>query len=401
MKFLIKIIENYYWAFFLISILSFLHFRDLGFLLTITIVFCSLYCFRNIEKYVIVDYFVCFYLFYTLISCLFSNYNFELYFYGIKYQVVYTLLYFVGRSHLVTREGLYGNFEKPLLIAFFIGLVLYVWQPAWYIAPKLENLSEYATEASYHEMTRLSSIWPHSYFVGYSSAFYIMYVFKKYLIDREYDKYFMIKLSIATLCLFFAQQRVSITFSCIYILGLSLYSLRLGKEGWKIIKIIIAITLIGAGILYYLNNYAENSLLTYIVERSSSSDEGNFITDRIHMFDHFSKYVNLIGCGLGRFGHQSMKYYPDFIGDNEYMRILCELGYIGLFLILTIFLISIKRGLHAISYFSFELGVAFFFLFAMIGAAPLELGTLQPYLLWFCLGRLNTPSKTLQKLNIS
>ena len=78
------------------------------------------------------------------------------------------------------------------------------------------------------------------------------------------------------------------------------------------------------------------------------------------------------------------------IPDSDYIRVAAELGIFGLVLLLGICLYTLSCGLKIFKYAFFEFCTLCFCLVAMIGAAVWELGTLQPFLYWFCIGHIQS-----------
>ena len=66
----------------------------------------------------------------------------------------------------------------PIIAVSLIGLYLYLAQPSWYIAWKLQSTTEFSSESRILEMTRLSAFWQYPYWVSYGCA--LLYHYKLY-----------------------------------------------------------------------------------------------------------------------------------------------------------------------------------------------------------------------------
>ena len=120
---------------------------------------------------------------YQIVSFLFSDYRFETYYYGVKAQIMPMAFYFIGRNAVFRKDNKFlDNMKYPMMFAFIVGLVLYFWQPSWYIAKKTMELAQTASSHRYYEVTRLSSFWPWSYAMGYGALYFIMYFSKDILV---------------------------------------------------------------------------------------------------------------------------------------------------------------------------------------------------------------------------
>ena len=136
-------------------------------------------------------------------------------------------------------------------------------------------------------------------------------------------------------------------------------------------------------------NYLDVDFVDYILNRSVSYD-GNIVQDRFALFDKFIERLSLFGQGLGRYGHGAVEEGYLGIPDSDYVRIPAELGFFGLAMLMGICAYSLVSGFRIFKYAFFEVCTICFCLTAMIGAAVWELGTLQPFLYWFCIGHIQS-----------
>lgn len=380
-------VDNYYWLFVIVAIIDFFLSIDLDSILILGTLysFCVILVYNYTFKQF--DVLIFGWIFYQLLSVLFSSYDLQLFYYGIKLQIIPILFYFLGRSSLFSNNNLMEKAYYPLLISMLFGLYTYFLQPDWYLSKKMSFFGDdlgSVTSQSFYESTRLSSFWPWSYFMGYSSLLFIMYFFKELFKDKIKFK-FISFIIISILVLFFAQQRVSIVFFMIYIIFMFKFSGFSHKSRWYFAFAIFAS--VALGIFYVIVNYISPEYLNYILQRSVKSDN-SIVGSRFAMYlYHFS--ISLFGEGLGKYGHMAYYLHNSFaIGDNDYLRLIMELGVFGLIYLFIIYLYSFIRFIKFKKYFKFEIMVLFFFSCAMIGGTPLENSVMQPFFWWFCIGRL-------------
>ena len=109
------------------------------------------------------------------------------------------------------------------------------------------------------------------------------------------------------------------------------------------------------------------------------------------MFSRVLNNITLFGGGLGSEGHSMIYLYSkSSVADCDYLRILSEYGVIGAIILGGVIVLTIMKGLRNLRRNWFYLSSLAFLLVSMLGAAPLELYSLEPYMYWYCMGRINT-----------
>ena len=132
----------------------------------------------------------------------------------------------------------------------------------------------------------------------------------------------------------------------------------------------------------------EKEYIDFILNRSVNQ-EGNMVEDRIELFSKHIETITFWGTGLGRYSHNVMEFGYESITDCEYIRTPNELGIFGTAFFLFIAGLSlIKSWFNNKSLVTFEIMCVCFYLVAMIGATPLEGPGQQPYMMWYCLGKM-------------
>lgn len=405
-KFLVKIIAYYYW--WLVAIAASLMFgvRDVSSVLIVVVVAVLAMGVSSI-RWKAMDIIAFFFLIYSMITYFFAEYTYpmRLYYLGIRSQVVPMLFYFIARSKFFKSDDFFENIRAPLFFAMVVGVFFYFFQPAFYVAYKASviwanfdaNVNDLSGKLLY-EFTRMSSFWPHSYFIGYSSLFLFMYSSKKIVIDNCYKKFDLACFGLSFFCLFFAQQRVSIAFCLMFFFALTVYATfkRLPTRSF-LYALWVGAIIFGIGIFFVVMNFLDVDFLDYVLNRTVNY-QGSIVGDRLDMFSEFIKRLSFFGAGLGRYGHGAVELGYIGIPDSDYIRIPAELGIFGLVILMIICLGSLFNGIKLFKYAFFEICVICFALVAMLGAAVWELGTLQPFLYWFCIGHIQSKFERREEL---
>lgn len=212
---------------------------------------------------------------------------------------------------------------------------------------------------------------------------------KLFVFDRKPFKYFTLAIILSVTCLFLAQQRVSIAFLLVYMVLITFYARKANRDSYeKLIRIFIILALAILVLVFLFAFYVDSGYLEYILNRSSGY-EGNLVKDRFDLFASFMKNLSLTGTGLGSCGH-SVIYITGkaSVCDNDYYRIIVEYGYIGIVLIMSTIACFLLKGFKNISRNFFYVNILLFLLCSMIGACPLELSTLQPFMYWYAMGKI-------------
>jgi len=397
-KFFTGIIKHYYW--FLTAIAASLMFgvRDVSSLFILISVFVCIRCLPNI-KWNLFDGFVFVYILYCLCSYFVATYAYtpRLYYLGVRAEIVPILFYFMARSKQFQSDDFFENIRNPLVVAMLFGVYFYFFMPSYYMSYKMSvvwtTLNARVSDLSGHllyEMTRLSSFWPHSYFIGYSSLFLFMFMMKKIVVDDVYGKKDLFALFLSFFCLFFSQQRVSIAFCLLFFAGLTGYATLKKLKTRMILYALWFIAIVGGiGIFLLVTTFLDVDFVDYILNRSVNY-KGNMVGDRFDMFSFFTERLSLFGDGLGRYGHGANELGYKSIPDCDYIRIPAQFGFFGMGMLMTICFVSIYTGVRIFKFAFFEVCCLCFCLVAMLGAAPWELGTLQPFMYWFCIGHIQS-----------
>lgn len=112
-----------------------------------------------------------------------------------------------------------------------------------------------------------------------------------------------------------------------------------------------------------------------------------FLKDRTNIFRDFrTKEISLLGDGIGRYSHGAYFLGKSAITDQQYMKMLYEIGILGCIGYGFIFLVTILKGLRNIKGNIFELLIIAFYLVAMTGANCLAVFEQHIAIFWICCG---------------
>ena len=381
-----QFVNNYYLLFVIVGLTQMLGISGvwtiisyLSFLFALTIV-------TDLE-YSICDLLVCFFIIYSLSTYfLFGDYPIEIFIASIRDQIFPISFYFFARSKHMQDCQIMHNAIIPLVISFIIGFFLFFLSPSWYIDYRL-NGDYNRSIGNYYNLTRMSSFWSSSYFVGYSALFVIIYIISNTLFYNEKIRYYGIILLISFLALLFAQQRISIGFLGLFLIIACVYSLKNRIISPKLFFIyLFAIILLIMIVVILITTYMDEEYVTFVIERSTESEDG-MIEDRINLFEEYISSISFLGDGFGKYSHNAMLYDMPCISDCEYIRTPNEIGIFGMGLFLFIALSSFSLLTNRNRLLCFESFCLAFYLLAMIGATPLEVSQQQPFLLWYCIGK--------------
>lgn len=386
----VSVFNHWYGLLVLLGMTSMFGFRDWYSLCILLVLYISLISFKSIKKWKSLDYLVLTWLLYCLFTTIWTPVK-SLAYYAVKLEIIPILFYFIARGKYCGDDAFLRNMRIPLLFAFVSALFLFAFPPSWYVAYKTEGLEGISTSHAFFERTRLSGFWPWSYFIGYSTLFFIMWEVSGKVFRGENKRFFSIGILVALLCLFLAQQRASILGLLVFIVLVIVFRPR-GKKGqfafvWPILFAVI----VGAVLLYFfLTQYFDIGYLEYIIERSTgdSSDHLERVSERFSLFDSFVKRISFFGLGIGYVGHPAFDSGLEAVTDCDYIRIPTEYGILGAIILFTILISALLQGFKHIRHNFFYVSVLVFLFISMIGAAPLELTALGTYLYWYCIGRI-------------
>ena len=91
-----------------------------------------------IKKVTKIDFFILYSIFIIAFISLLQDYSFNLWYEGCHNQLYISLFFFVGRYSRMANNDIFDKAILPFLFTCFIGLLLYIMAPSWYIDYKMQ-----------------------------------------------------------------------------------------------------------------------------------------------------------------------------------------------------------------------------------------------------------------------
>lgn len=304
-------------------------------------------------------------------------------------QIAFMMFYFVGRN--LNIDKLYFFFEKslfPLAICCLVGIYCFLRPPQWYVSQLLIDNSEQINQYNYMEFFRLKSIFPSPYHIAYMCSFSSMYLLFKIYKEKRITKLYLLCLIIYPITMLYAMMRAPILLFLFSFFIAIYYYVMYYKRG-IILTYSIGILFTVILIFILLVSFIDATHVEYLISKFNSVTENSdtLVDNRINIGFTY----NLIGDGAGRHAIYADKYNPSTsIKDSEYVKLLVEQGYIGLFLLGGLFVLSLVKCVKYFKYLPFELCIIIFFLITMIGANPLSTADKHCFIIWLIIGRISS-----------
>ena len=251
-------------------------------------------------------------------------------------QGAFMTAYYIGKNLLV--EESYRVFYNALLPSFvcaILGLILYVYQPGWYMAQVKNPLSL--------EALRLRSIFPSPYTCTYLSFFLISYLLAgnfKLIPNLRIDlsnKIIVVLYFIFIVLLLFGMMRAPIVGVLISV-GLAVFhSLLINHQVKPLLTAIIFSFLFCAVGWLILDKCMDVESRDFLIKKFvvATDKDSDFLESRAQLF---VAEETLFGDGAGRHAIYSDDYQEFVIADTCYQRLKQEVGAVGLIFHLLLFL---------------------------------------------------------------
>ncbi|QUN06893.1 hypothetical protein KDN34_05450 [Shewanella yunxiaonensis] len=302
--------------------------------------------------------------------------NFE---YNLLNCVVFILLpqvVFFIFGFLVNINGL--SFVRRINTFFiFIGLLLFFFRPFRY-QEYLNSL--YGFGDGYLDNLRFLGILDNSMAMGSLALILtILYLFSSEL-KVEIGKYERYLVAFPILAVFLCLQRSAIGLLFIMLVLYSFYEMRRFSLK-KIFFIIIFCLCLFAFIYYDYESILASNVLLRLQSISSGFDRFNSISQ---IYDVSTTL--LLGLGLGASSHKGELWSAIHFFDNNYFRILSDLGLLGFMLFLSILLFAIERAFTKNSIFSLAVIVLYIIQAAFTNVFDLFYSS---FFFWYIIGLLS------------
>lgn len=304
-------------------------------------------------------------------------------------QGAFMAAYYIGSSmDINVTYKVFHNALLPGLVCAVLGLILYVYQPAWYLA----NIDNPATLESF----RLRSVFSSPYVLSYMSFFLLSYLFAldfKMLPAHYLDSVSLkVRISLYVILssiLMFCMMRAPIAGVLISLFVALLHAAFVRRKFSMLIYVAVSIIVLCIVIWNIIQRYMDMEAIMFLLNKFEVATDsgGDFYEQRANLFVADDTFW---GDGAGRHAIYAEQYNLDSIRDTCYQRLLQEVGYVGLILNLLLFGCIIIKCLRHYKYLGFELSIMIFLLISMIGADPLATPDKHCFLYWLIIGRVSS-----------
>ena len=328
------------------------------------------------------------------------NYDFSLWYLGCRTELYFTIFFFVGKHPAMQNKDILKKGLLPFIITCIIGLILYFFPQPWYIDYKMSIWSDQDDIGRFLEMSRLSAFWPYPYWVSYGCCIMYIYILSSsYRIGHITKKNISI-MSFIVLIVLLTQQRAPLimiaSVTILYCIIILLFQPQ--KSKWRMWNSIILLFVLLSSIVVFAYNIMGEDMRDRMFDKLEAfSEVTNFVEDRTANMnrDFRTKEVTFFGDGIGRYSHAAYFQGKSAITDQQYLKMLYEIGIIGCIGYAFILLTTIIRGLKNVQKNQFELLIIIFFLMAMTGANCLAVFEQHVAIFWLSCGLIFTKYKNL------
>ena len=315
-------------------------------------------------------------------------------------EIAYMMAYWIGKDgHYNFIQRIIINARKPLLIGCRVGIYCFLFQPAWYLN-RIEDTLLFWYEGSVStgtilEQMRLRSFYngpyPISYICSIALVLEVFLLLNKSSISLhqyKYLKYLKIYMLLLVVTLILTMMRAPIMSAFVGVLLAIYYSMRYSKIN------IISFKFWGRGLIigllsFIFLSYLDADVLSYMLQKFESvADSGDsFLQERFFLQ---AQSFTLLGEGFARYNVFAYYHYNmPSIADGEYVKIIAEQGFIGLVLVLGMFIAGALKAFINFKDLFLELCILIMLFICMIGADPLSIFDKHCFIFWLALGQIS------------
>lgn len=299
----------------------------------------------------------------------------------------YMAAYFIGKR--IGKECINDIFKKsiiPLAVCCILGIYYFFRPPGWYLEQLYNSESTSGIRLSL-ESLRLRSIFSSPYVIAYMCGLTSIYLFFRIFKDKETKakNYIVCCLLFITMCLCMMRGPLSCAILS-FCIALYYYSIKNGSI--KSIILYILFVLVVLSLLMFTLQNVDTDMLYFMYDKFDTvvNEQDEFVDRRLNLWDY--RY-DVLGDGAGRHSLVADDYNEDTsIRDSEYIKILVEQGYIGLYLYIIFLALCMIKSIRYFKYLSFEFCIILFFVVCMIGANPLSTADKHCFVFWMAAGRI-------------
>jgi len=394
---------NFMWLYFVVGIINLVGFFVP--LLQFFMIVCFLYGvqqFSKIKKINELDTMIIIYFTYIIINSIVIDYPNHLKFLvqAFIFQICPLMCYFIGRTNELSVEAILKKMLVPLTIAMVLGVYFHLEQPGWYNAMKwttiYDRYGNNITDYGVIEHMRLSSIWNSSYYIGFATLFfsvYLLYAISFRPLKQKEKLLYVALIVLSVFVLIYANHRTTILgFIIAY-----LYCFIRGRN--KSIHLYFLLGGVIIAFIFVTIMLSSSEYTEYISLRFQSVTTEGGIQERLEHTGGEQVLNTVLGNGYGRYSLRAREYGGWAIIDSEYQKQLGELGVIGFTLFVVILLIGLAKSVNKRNDAGLELCIMLFYVEAFIGASALSVDSEYSFIFWYVLGKISQKSVASPKIS--
>lgn len=342
--------------------------------------------------YVWLGYVLCSFLLYA-----FYHVPIECYFDAMKISVFPILFYFWGKDTRDTSDIFYKSVMITSTVAMIIGFYLYIFTPDYYnqylvykSMKSMMNRPDSIDLILHHN--RFSSFLESSYEVCFYAVSSMCMALAFLLNRRTHIKpiYLYVIVIVNLVASIICFQRIAMVVSVIYFVLFVFYGYRINNNLLKKLSVLtIGVLFIGTSFTFFTNERTVR-IAEQFTERISEINFGYAMKARTGQYEivDLNSFDTILGKGMGSAGHSARAHGLKGVTDGEFVKMLLEHGFIGLFIFAFLIINSFVKSLENVRSNILEIFIVLFFLMACIGANALSMYFLTG-IFWFSLGRMN------------
>lgn len=314
-------------------------------------------------------------------------------------SIAFMMAYWIGRkSKFNYLKTIIEKARVPIIISCSIGIYCFLFEPSWYMnivnnAVSAGANGEYVDKDLVLDQYRLRSFFDGPYPIAYFCSISLIFEFFRIVQSSKitYKKEFTY-IAFLLVCVILTMMRAPLACVAIGLALSALYALFFSGNG-KFIGLFAGGLIILVGAIYFIKSFVDVSSIQFLLDKFSdlTEDHNNFISGRFFLQ---SKSFTEFGEGFSKYDAVSFyKFGGDSIPDGEYVKIIAEQGYVGLFLTILLFSLGLLKSIINFKRLYLELAIIIMVLVCMIGADPLTIPDKHCFIYWLALGQISGYNK--------
>ena len=336
-------VDYYFYLFNLVALISAVVLKMRSGAICAIIILISFYLFSRSKKIKDIDFLFVLYIFFNAVSIFwypFNGENISLYFSGVSYNLIPSLLFFIGfwmnKNSLdnILDTIFYSNFVIAL-----IGLLLFMYDKTLYFSYMDTEFAHSYTYAHKFGSYLTCLVFGSMCVSQVGLIIYRFFANKKGLMT-------IVAIPVLLYTLLLNMERGA-WFASLILISIVLFFLLIDANNYRrAIKAMAIVFVLAVGFYSFLFNYVNDDTFAYFNNRVNASSD--FFSSRSDQMDKamevFSSYP--LGYGLGAAGNKAAFEGSRIVPDGNYFRILVETGVLGFSVFMLIVIRGTWRGFH-------------------------------------------------------